>query len=372
MQSRRVVIPGSPLRIAQVSPLHESVPPALYGGTERVVSYLTEELVGLGHDVTLFASGGSRTSARLVECCASGLRLAGCAEPLAHHLAMVEQVLARRQEFDIVHFHIDYVHFPACRRDGVTSVTTLHGRLVLPELEPLYRMFPEMPVISISDAQRAPLPWLSWGATIHHGLPVDLYRFEPDPGDYLLFIGRMSPEKRLDRAIEIATRAGVPLKIAAKLAPADRDHYDRILAPLLCRPNVEVIGEVGERDKQKLIGRARALVFPIDWPEPFGLVMIEAMACGTPVIAFRRGSVSEVIDDGVTGFVCDDVAGAVDAVGRLSTLSRAAVRAAFERRFTARRMALDYVDVYRRLVDARRDLVGRRPVLHPRDEHARQ
>ena len=336
------------LQIAQVAPLVESVPPQRYGGTERVVAYLTEELVRLGHHVTLFASGDSRTSARLVPVCARALRLADCDDALPYHLVMLEQLYRRATEFDIVHFHIDVLHYPATRRAGFPHVTTLHGRLDLADLVPLYREFHDMPVVSISHAQRTPLPWIGWRGTVHHGLPDDLYRPGPGDGGYLAFLGRISPEKRLDRAIEIARRAGIRLRVAAKIDRADRAYYAREIEPLVHQAHVELIGEIGELDKQRFLGEALALVFPIDWPEPFGLVMIEALACGTPVIAFRGGAVAEVIDDGLTGFVIDDLDQAVAAVGRLPELSRATCRRVFERRFSASRMARDYVDIYHR------------------------
>ena len=333
------------LRIAQVSPLFESVPPQKYGGTERIVSYLTEELVSRGHDVTLFASGDSQTRARLVAPCAHALRLAACIDSLPHHYVMLEEVARRAREFDFVHFHVDYLHFPLSRRLGLNHVTTLHGRLDLADLVPLCREYGEMPLVSISDAQRAPLPWVNWRATVHHGLPRDLYTFDPDGGDYLVFVGRISPEKRVDRAIEIARRAGMRLVIAAKIDRADRE-YAKNLEHLFAESHVEFVGEVGDVDKGRLIGGARALVFPIDWPEPFGLVMIEAMACGTPVIAFPGGSVREVIDSGVTGFIVDDIDAAVRAVARARELSRRRIRDVFERRFTSARMADDYIAIY--------------------------
>jgi glycosyltransferase involved in cell wall biosynthesis len=341
------------LRIAQVAPLHESVPPRLYGGTERIVSYLTEELVAAGHDVTLFASGDSRTSARLVAGCARALRLANCADALAPHLAMVEHVARRAHDFDVVHFHIDYLHFPVSSRERYRHVTTLHGRLDLPDIAPVFARFADVPVVSISDAQRAPLRDIAWQATVHHGFPEALYRFEPRPGDYLAFLGRISPEKGIDRAIEIARRTGHRLRVAAKIDRVDRDYYTRHIAAQLHQPHVEFLGEIGERDKQELLGGARALVFPINWPEPFGMVMVEAMACGTPVIAYRCGSVREVIDHGVTGLICDGIDQAVAAVGRIGELSRAACRAAFEQRFTAARMASDYTAIYHRIVHCR-------------------
>jgi glycosyltransferase involved in cell wall biosynthesis len=337
------------LRIAQIAPLHESVPPQLYGGTERVVSWLTEELVARGHDVTLFASGDSRTAARLIPMCERGLRLARCSESLAPHFVMLEEVYRRASEFDVLHFHIDYLHFPVTHRERGVSVTTIHNRLDLPELVPIYGAFRELPVVSISDAQRAAMPGAGWLGTVYHGLPRDHYALEEAPGGYLAFLGRLSPEKRVDRAIEIARRAGLPLRIAAKVDPAAPGYYAEHIAPLVRAPYVEVVGEIGERDKQAFLGGARALLFPIDWPEPFGLVMIEAMACGTPVIAFRCGSVPEVIEPGVSGYIVDTVDEAVAAAGRLGELSRAGCRQAFERRFTADRMARDYLELYRGL-----------------------
>jgi glycosyltransferase involved in cell wall biosynthesis len=340
------------VKIAQVAPLFESVPPKLYGGTERIVSYLTEELVRMGHDVTLFASGDSATSAELVACSERSLRLdSGCRDQLAHHIVQLEQVLRRAHEFDLVHFHVDYLHYPMSRRNGHRHVTTLHGRLDLPDLVPLYREFPEMPVVSISDAQRRPIPWANWQGTVYHGLPPELHRFRETAGLSLVFLGRISPEKRCDRAIEIARRAGRPLRIAAKVDAADRDYFQSVVRPLLDQPGVEFLGEVDEKTKDGLLGEAAALLFPIDWPEPFGLVMIEAMACGTPVVAFPGGSVPEVMADGETGFICETVDEAARAVGRLDSVSRRACRAVFERRYTARRMAEDYVRVYRRLVE---------------------
>jgi len=339
------------LKIAQVAPLYESVPPQLYGGTERVVSYLTEELIRQGHDVTLFASGDSVTSARLISTCRRSLRLdPECTDQIAHHLVQLEEVFRRVKDFDVFHFHVDYFHFPWSRRIPVRQITTLHGRLDLPDLVPLYREYPEMPVVSISDDQRKPLPWLNWVATVHHGLPPELHACVEGPGNYLVFLGRISPEKRPDLAIEIAGRAGLPLKIAAKVDKADREYFEEVVRPLLSQPHVEFLGEVGEEDKGKLLGGACALLFPIDWPEPFGMVMIEAMACGTPIIAFRRGSVPEVMKDRRTGFICDSVDEAVAAVGRLSEVSRQEVRKVFEERFTAERMARDYVAIYERLL----------------------
>jgi glycosyltransferase involved in cell wall biosynthesis len=341
------------LKIAQVAPLYESVPPTCYGGTERVVSYLTEELVRRGHDVTLFASGDSVTRARLVAGCPRSLRLnRDCVDQLAHHVVMLEQVMQRAGEFDVIHFHCDYMHFPLSRRCPTPHVTTLHGRLDIPDLQPLYRTFADQPVISISDAQRGPLAFANWQGTVYHGLSLDLHTFREEPGDYLAFLGRISPEKRVDRAIAIAQAVGLPLKIAAKVDAADRVYYENEIRPLLDRagPQVEFLGEVGGPEKDEFLGRARALLFPIDWPEPFGLVMIEAMACGTPVIAWRRGSVPEVMDDGVTGFIVESVEDAVRAVGRVGELSRLRCRKVFEERFSAPRMARDYLTLYGRLL----------------------
>ena len=339
------------MRIGQVSPLYESVPPKYYGGTERVVSYLTEELVRQGHDVTLFASGDSETAAELIAVTPRALRLDEHAvDQLAHHILLLERVRAMANRFDVIHYHIDYLHFPMSRRLSVPHITTLHGRLDLPDLQPLYREFHDEPVISISNSQRVPLPHANWVATVLHGLPLDLYRGHESPDDYLAFIGRVSPEKGADRAIEIARRAGVLLRIAAKVDDVDRRYFEEQIEPLLEGKGVEFVGEIGEREKDDFLGRARALVFPIDWPEPFGLVMIEAMACGTPVIAFPAGSVPEVLEDGVTGFIVDGVDDAVAAIGRTATFDRRRCRAEFERRFTAERMAHDYVDVYEELI----------------------
>jgi glycosyltransferase involved in cell wall biosynthesis len=342
------------MRIAQVAPLYESVPPKYYGGTERVVSYLTEELVRQGHEVTLFASGDSVTRARLVAPCARALRLDHtCIDTIAHHIVLLEQVFHEASAFDIIHFHIDYLHFPLSRRHTTPQLTTLHGRLDLPDLVPVYREFLDMPVVSISQAQRQPLPWINWQGTVYHGLPENLYTFCDQPEPYLAFIGRISPEKRVDRAVEIAKRLGMPLRIAAKVDTADRDYFAQVVEPLLHHPLVEYEGEIGEGAKDMLLGHASALLFPIDWPEPFGLVMIEAMACGTPVIAFRRGSVSEVIEEGVSGFIVDSMEEAVRAVENVPRLSRRRCRDAFEARFSASRMAHDYVTIYRQLVAAK-------------------
>jgi glycosyltransferase involved in cell wall biosynthesis len=335
------------MRIAQLAPLFESVPPQAYGGTERVVSYLTEELVALGHEVTLFASADSITGAELVPCAERALRLAGRPlDPTAMHLLELEVALRRADEFDLIHNHLDYLTYPLARRCGTPIVTTLHGRLDLEWLEPIHREYDEQWVVSISDAQRAPLPWLRWIGTVYHGLPRDLYHFQPDAGAYLAFVGRISPEKRLDRAIEIATRSGWPLRIAAKIDPMDAAYFRDSIRPLLDHPLVEYVGELGDHDKDALVGGAAALLFPIDWPEPFGLTTIEALACGTPVIAWPHGSVPELLEDEVTGFLCDDVASAVRAVHALDRIDRAACRRAFDERFTAERMARDYLEIY--------------------------
>lgn len=323
------------MKIAQVAPLFESVPPKFYGGTERVVSYLTEALVDLGHDVTLFASGDSVTSARLIAPCGQSLRLnQNCIDQLAHHVLMLEQVFHSFHTFDVVHFHIDYLHFPVSRRHEVPQVTTLHGRLDIPDLQPLYREYRDMPVVSISRSQRKPLPNIRWQGTVYHGLPEDLFSFSEQPGTYLAFLGRISPEKRVDRAIEIATRSGLPLKIAAKVDRVDRDYFESRVLPLLDHPLIEYIGEIGDGDKQEFLGNALALLFPIDWPEPFGMVMIEAMACGTPIIAWQNGSVPEVISHGVNGLIVESTDEAIAAVRQVSAINRGTCRESFEQRFT--------------------------------------
>jgi glycosyltransferase involved in cell wall biosynthesis len=341
------------MRIAQVAPLFESVPPRLYGGTERVVSYLTEELVRQGHDVTLFASGDSLTGARLVAGCERALwRDPECRETLPHHVRLMDLVFREAHRFDIIHFHCDYIHFPWLRYHRTPSVTTLHGMVRRHDLLPLFQAYPEVPLVSISGDQRAPIPWANWQGTVYHGLPRALHTFRANPGEYLLFIGRISPEKRLDRAIEIARRSGRKLKVAAKIYDDDRAYYQSAIEPLLRESQsfVEFVGEVGGRDKDELIGHAHALLFPIDWPEPFGLVMIEALACGTPVIAWRNGSVPEVIEEGRTGFIVDNLDDAVKAVRNAAGLSRGECRASFEERFDAACMASNYERVYQRLV----------------------
>jgi glycosyltransferase involved in cell wall biosynthesis len=343
------------MRIAQVAPLTEAVPPKLYGGTERVVHWLTEELVGLGHDVTLFASGESRTSAKLQATWPRALRLDGSVRDAnALHMVMLENVRRKcdDEEFDFLHFHLDYYPFSLFSRQPTPFVTTLHGRLDLPEHQPVFDTFSSIPVISISNSQRRPVPQANWTSTIYHGLPENLLTPLPSSPSYLAVLGRIAPEKRVDRAINVAVRCGIPLKIAAKVDPADQDYYAEVVRPMMDHPLVEYIGEIADHEKSEFLSGALGLLLPIDWPEPFGLVMIEAMACGTPVIAYNRGSVPEIIDEGLTGFIVEDEISAVAAVGRLTGLDRTAVRAQFEARFTARRMALDYLAAYRRLMHA--------------------
>jgi len=343
------------MRIAQVAPLYESVPPLQYGGTERVVSHLTEELVRLGHEVTLFASGDSVTSARLVPACERSLwNDPECRDYLAHHTRLIGMVFEDVSRFDIIHFHADYLHYPLLRHLKCRTVTTIHGRIFPRDVGGLYEQFPETPLISISDDQRRPLPNANWQATVYHGIPRDVFRFNERAGDYLAFVGRVSPEKRVDRAIEIAGRAGMKLKVAARIDPKDEDYYRTQIEPLFQKYKsfVEFVGQIGDDEKQEFIGNATAMLFPIDWPEPFGLVMIEAMACGTPVIAWRNGSVPEVIDEGRTGFVVDSIEGAAAAVKRVGEIDRATCRHIFEERFDVTRMAHDYLDAYSRLKPA--------------------
>ena len=340
------------MKIAQIAPLTEAVPPALYGGTERVISWLTEELVALGQDITLFASGDSITTAALEPMWPRALRLDGTVrDPYALHMTMIEQVCLRAHEFDLIHFHLDYLPFSVMSRQRTPFVTTLHGRLDLPEHHPVFATFSSVPVVSISNAQRRPIPKANWVETVYHGLPQDLLRPHAVEPSYLAFLGRISPEKRVDRAIGIAQRCGLPLKIAAKVDRADQDYFDETIRPLLSTPGVEFLGEIGDERKSEFLSGAIALLLPIDWPEPFGLVMIEAMACGTPVIAFNRGSVPEIVEDGVTGFVVEDETSAAAAVREVATLSRSLVRRRFEQRFTARRMAEDYLRLYRRMAE---------------------
>jgi glycosyltransferase involved in cell wall biosynthesis len=346
------------MRIAQVAPLYESVPPKLYGGTERVVSYLTEELIRQGHEVTLFASGDSLTEARLVPGCKQSLRLApGCVDPLAHHVLLVERVLDEKDNFDLIHFHIDYLHYPRTRDQDVPTLTTLHGRLDLPDLPPLYQRFRDVPVVSISNAQREPLPWINWQKTVYHGLPVESLKFQGAPGKYLAFLGRISPEKGVDHAIAIAREAGIELKIAAKIDRVDQAYFDAVIKPLLDGPGVEFIGEIDHSEKSEFLGGALALLTPVQWPEPFGLVMIEAMACGTPVIGYPRGSVPEIIEEGVSGFIVSGVQEAAAALKAVPMLDRRRCRAYFERRFSASRMCEDYIGVYGRLLGLNKESI---------------
>jgi glycosyltransferase involved in cell wall biosynthesis len=347
------------MRIAQVAPLAESVPPKLYGGTERVVSWLTEDLVRRGHHVTLFASGDSRTRAELVPVVPGALRLnPEVKDCQPYNLLLLDRVFARADDFDVIHFHVDMIHYPLFRNMADRLVTTLHGQLDFPDLKPFYRAFAELPLVSISQAQRKPLPPVNWMATIHHGLPKDLYRLRPNGGQYLAFLGRICPEKGIEDAIAMAERTQIPLKIAAKVDRADREYYETRVKSLLSSPYVEYIGEINDRDKNEFLGGALALLFPICWPEPFGLVVIEAMACGTPVIAYPCGSVPEIVEDGVTGFIVKDIEEGTSAVNRLNALDRNRIRERFERRFTVEQMTTKYMDVYRRLVDSRLDSIA--------------
>jgi glycosyltransferase involved in cell wall biosynthesis len=358
------------MRIAQISPLYESVPPRRYGGTERVVHYLSEELVRRGHEVTLFASGDSQTSARLEACVPEALRLAGyTGDPLVPELIQLDQVAEQLERFDVLHFHTGHLHYPLLSRLPVAYLNTLHGPLSAADKSDLFGHFQRVPLVSISDAQRWPVPEAHWLGTVYHGLPLDLYRPVAGPQEYLAFIGRVSPEKRLDRAIAIATAAGLPLRVAAKIDSVDRSYYENTIAPLIQgNPLVEFIGEVDDAGKQELLGNALALLFPIDWPEPFGLVMIEANACGTPVIAWRNGSTPEVIQPGRNGELVDSIEAAVAAVGQIDRLDRSRVRADFELRFSAVRQAADYERLYLHQMQARSDLsLRRRPMLDPID-----
>jgi glycosyltransferase involved in cell wall biosynthesis len=342
------------MRIAQIAPLHEAVPPKLYGGTERVVSFLTEELVNLGHDVTLFASGDSVTSADLHASWPRALRLdPAIRDPIAPHMLMMEHVARRMDDFDVLHFHMDYWPFSFFSRQSVPAVTTLHGRLDLPELQPVFNTFNKVPIVSISDSQRRPLPQANFVRTVLHGLPENLLTPQPSKRDYLAFLGRICPEKGVDKAIRIARASGIKLKIAAKIDKVDAEYFEQKIRPML-GDGVELIGEINDGQKPEFLSGARGLLMPIDWPEPFGLVMIEAMACGTPVIAFNRGSVPEVIEDGLTGFIVEDETSAISAVSRLGELTTHAIRSRFETRFTARRMAEDYLSVYRQLAQVGR------------------
>lgn len=341
------------MRIALISPLYESVPPRLYGGTERIVAYLADALVELGHHVTLFATGDARTKAHLVPVRDRAIRLdpSPLKSDLAAHLSMLDEVRNRADEFDILHFHVDLIHFPIFENIAERTVTTLHGRLDLKDLPRIYRCWPEFALVSISDAQRAFLPEANWAGTVHHGMPADLLRLSERPrGGYLAFLGRISPEKGPVRAVEIARATGRPLKIAAKVDPADAAYYEKVVRPVLDHPLIDFVGEIGDRDKSAFLGNASCVLFPIDWPEPFGIVLIEAMACGTPVVAWNRGSVPEVVDHGVTGFVVSSEKEAIEAVERAGTLDRRRIRAVFERRFTAPTMARNYLDIYSRLL----------------------
>jgi glycosyltransferase involved in cell wall biosynthesis len=340
------------MRIAQVAPLTEAIPPQLYGGTERVVSWLTEELVELGHDVTLFASGDSRTSAKLEPMWPRALRLDDTVrDPMALHIAMLEHVRRRADDFDVLHFHLDYFPFSIFSRQATPFITTMHGRLDLPEHQTVFDSFNAIPVVSISDAQRRPVPQARWLKTIYHGLPSRLLRPRAVEPRYLAFLGRIAPEKAVDRAIRIAVRCKMPLKIAAKVDRVDRDYFEREIRPMLDLPGIEFIGEIGDEQKSEFLSGASGLLMPIDWPEPFGLVMIEAMACGTPVVAYPNGSVREVVEHGLTGLIVEDETTAADAItSQLANLSRRRIRARFEERFTARRMANDYLDIYRELM----------------------
>jgi glycosyltransferase involved in cell wall biosynthesis len=337
------------MRIAQVSPLFESVPPQLYGGTERIVSYLTEELVRQGHEVTLFASADSVTGAKLVSPCPRALRLDNsCLDQIAPHFTMLEMLYSQIENFDIIHYHIDYLHYPLSRRfNFIPHISTLHGRLDAPELKELYKEYRDIPLVSISNHQRKPLPEVNWQKTVYHGLPLDQYKAYTGEGKYLAFIGRISKEKRPDRAIEIANKAGIPLKIAAKVGKLDEEYYYKEIKPLIDgNPLIEFIGEIGEKDKNEFLGNAIAMLFPIDWPEPFGLVMIESMACGTPVIAWREGSVPEIIDDGISGFVVESIEESVQSVRNITSIDRKKVREVFENRFSSRIMTNSYLELY--------------------------
>jgi glycosyltransferase involved in cell wall biosynthesis len=341
------------MRIAQVAPLVEAVPPKLYGGTERVIYWLTEELVALGHDVALFASGDSKTSGKLEAVWPRALRLDGSVlDQNALHMTMLEQVRARADEFDVLHFHLDYYPFSLFSRGPTPFITTLHGRLDLPEHQAVFGTFSSVPVVAISESQRSLVPRAGWLSTIHHGLPENLLTPRPVTPSYFAFLGRIAPEKAVDRAIRIARHCGIPLKIAAKVDKVDREYFERDIKPLLDGSGVEFIGEISDAEKSDFLSGAIALLAPVDWPEPFGLIQIEAMACGTPVIAFNRGAIPEVIENGLTGFVVEDEAGAIRVVERLPELSRERIRKRFEERFTARRMAKDYVDVYEGLMEA--------------------
>lgn len=339
------------MKIAQVAPLYESIPPKMYGGTERIVHYITEELVKMGHEVTLFASGDSNTSATLIPACVKSLRLdPRCMDPFVYHIIQLQMVQERISEFDILHYHTDYFHFPLSLTNRSTHLTTLHGRLDLPDLQPLYRIFSTIPLISISNNQRKPVPNANWAATIYHGLPLDLLKFNPESGLYLAFLGRISPEKGIEKAIEMAKESSIKLKIAAKVDMVDLDYFNTEILPLMDHDLIEFIGEISEVDKSEFLGNAMALLFPINWEEPFGLVMIEAMACGTPVIAFNRGSVPEVIDEGITGFVVNSVKEGLEAIKKINRIDRKKIRTVFEQKYNAERMTRDYLKIYEQLI----------------------
>jgi glycosyltransferase involved in cell wall biosynthesis len=352
------------MKIAQIAPLYESVPPKYYGGTERVVSYLVEELVRQEHEVTLFASGDSQTSSVLVPICEQSLRLQrrALADPLAHHVRMLEVVFAQASEFDVLHFHLDYLHFPLVRRTKSPALTTLHGRLDIPDLHPLFAEFWEARLCSVSRSQQEHLTHANWLGSVHHGLPKELYQFHPEAEEYLVFLGRICPEKGVDRAIEIAIRVGMPLKIAAKVDAVDQAYFEQRIRRLLDHPLVDFIGEVGEQQKNDLLGKARALLFPIDWPEPFGLTMIEAMACGTPVVAYRHGSVPEIVETGENGFIVNSVEEAVIALRNIDSIQRGRCRQIFEQRFTSQQMASAYLSIYQKLAQ---EGTGERNAIFP-------
>jgi glycosyltransferase involved in cell wall biosynthesis len=345
------------MKIAQIAPLYESVPPQYYGGTERIVSYLVEELVRQDHEVTLFASGDSKTSAVLVPVCEQALRLRrhAISDPIAHHVRMLELVFSRASEFDVLHFHLDYLHFPLLRRSKASALTTLHGRLDISDLQPLFTEYWDMHLCSVSESQQRPFADSNWLGTIHHGLPRDLYQFHSDGQDYVAFLGRICPEKGVDRAIEIAIRVGMPLKIAAKVDAVDQAYFDQRIRRLLDHPLVEFIGEINDQEKNELLGKARALLFPINWPEPFGLAMIEAMACGTPVIAYRHGSVPEIVETGQNGFIVNSVEEAAIGLCNLNSIQRVRCRQTFEQRFTSQQMASGYLGIYQKLAERKRE-----------------
>jgi glycosyltransferase involved in cell wall biosynthesis len=341
------------MRIAQVSPLYESVPPSLYGGTERVIFYLTEELIRRGHEVTLFASGDSKTSATLVPFCPRALRLdPNCVDPLAHHILMLEKVQQRATDFDIIHYHIDYLHFPVSRRQPAPQVTTLHGRLDIPDVAAIFNEYRDMPLVSISNSQRSPFPDVRWLGTVYHGLPKNYFHLNTEPADYLAFLGRISPEKGLDEAIRIAIGSGSKLRVAAKIDKVDRQYFETVIRPLFSeyKSAIEYVGEISDREKNSFLGSARALLFPVNWPEPFGLVLLESMACGTPIIAYNRGSVPEIIDHGKSGYIVNGTAEAIHAVRNISQINRTECHQVFSERFTVEKMAEGYLKIYEQVI----------------------